>query len=158
MTDTTTRSLPTDRGQLRSYLPIEPDDTAVSRCRAGIRRLDQLVATAAAQLDEHDRRARAAAVTLADAAIDGDDLEPLVATLGNGKRHALVARVDALRQARAICASRQQTQHTTDPDYVAWTDDCRQVTAEWEQIMSTDNDDDERFAALLAFVERHNPR
>jgi hypothetical protein len=33
----------------------------------------------------------------------------------------------------------------------------QQVTSEWEQAMSADSDD-ERFAALVAFIERHHPR
>jgi hypothetical protein len=153
---TTTRPVPVTRQQLRDFMPPEPTDSGVARARAGARRLDTFITTAAAELDQYDRRSKAAAVTLADAAIDGDDLEPHVANLAGGKRLGLVAKLEQLRAARAICTSRERTARTSDRSYLAWADDCRQITYEWEAIMNIDTEDDnERLTALLAFVERH---
>jgi hypothetical protein len=155
-TTNTTTALPTDRGLLRGYLPPEPTDTAVARARAGGRRLNELIADAAAALDEHDRKSRAAISRLADCAIDGGDIAAANLALAavTGQRAVLVEALDQLRAARASVTQREWTAQSNDPAYTAWVAAGQQVTREWEQAMSAESEE-LRFANLVAFAERH---
>lgn len=154
---TTTRPLPTDLGILRAHwLPPEPDNTTVTATLAGIHRIDQLVAQVVAQLAECDRLERAAIASLVDAAIAGDDLAAHVTPLAElDDRPTLEYRLDRLRTARRVAADRHDQARRVDVDYVAWQQDCAQLTAEWQYACGAGESPEARASALLDFAGSH---
>jgi hypothetical protein len=155
VTDTTTaRPIPTDMATLRShYLPAQPAST-VTEAAEGVRRIDELARASRARLAEYDRQAKQRAAALAAAAVAGDDLDAANLTLVEPGRDLLTAAIDQLRRARAIATHRLSAAERTDPVHLGWLADCRRIVDEWELTRWGED----TTAALLDFMQRHNPR
>jgi hypothetical protein len=155
---TTTRPLPTDLALLRQHwMPAEPEHTTVTAALDGIRRIDALVTDVVAQLAELDQADRADNDAFVDAAIAGAaDLDQRAADLANpGDRPALERCLERLRTARLVATYRHDTARRTDPDYVAWQQQCGELLAEWRYACDTAETPEQRYNALVGFAGAH---
>jgi hypothetical protein len=155
MTDTATRPLPTDWATMKAYLPAEPTDTTVTQARAAIARIDQLITTTRADLDDLEHHDRTLVAELVDTAIHAPGpLEPIAQRLDPGNRAVLEHRLEQLNLARSTVVHRLTTAERTDPAQLAWRQQCEQVTREWQFCQNVETPS-ARFEALTRFAERH---
>lgn len=156
MTTAEQKPLPVDLASLRThYFPPEPD-SAVSRWRAALGRLDDLIATTVDDLAELDRRDRDQVADLAQAALDAAPLESIVERLAPGDRPIREWRLAQLRQARTLATYRQGEAERTDPDYTRWKVACAALVNEWQAIQQNETEE-HRFSSLVEFAGRHTP-
>lgn len=156
MTTTTSRPLPYTITQLREHwTPAEPTDTTVAAARAAQTTIWACVVDAQHELDRLEAGERGAVADLVALAITGDDIAKSATDLGRRSPvPALRHHVQLLHQAYSTASSRLNTAMLSDPAYLAWLAECREIEHDWQRAIS---DSEDRTAALLAFAEAHRP-
>ena len=159
MTDTTTtRPLPVDLDLLRQHwLPAEPEST-VTAALAALRRIDALIVSTAAELDQRDQTDRALVGDLVDAAIAGDNLDQPAARVGQlGDRPALTFASSSYATPATSAPIATPRRSAPNPDYVAWQQECARITTEWQSVCQTAETPEARYNALIVFAQLHSP-
>ena len=153
MTDTTSRPLPVDRQALKAYMPAQPE-SGVTRLREAVGRIDKVIAACREQITQRDELDHQLVSDLVGAAIAGEKLEPIAARMVPGDRAALEHRLTQLGIARNLAGHKHTQAEYNDPVHLEWKQACVEVERQWQVCMSADKADD-RFAALIAFSQRH---
>lgn len=149
-----TEVLPTDRRLLEQWMPDEPP-TSVTRTRTAVATIKQAIADTRTTHDQLVVDQRNQAHAIVDAATVGDNLEPLIAALGNGHElHTAAHQLAQLQTARRIAERRITAAERTDPGYQAWRQACDRIVSDWAEAMAADD----KANALVAFARLHRRR
>ena len=108
-----------------------------------------------AELEQRDEQDRALVTQLVDAAIAGEELDQHVARLAQlGDRPARL-RLEQLHLPVTGATYRHGQAQRSDPDYLAWKDECGRLVAEWQRFHQQAETDEARYNALVRFASEH---